>query len=126
MKRKISLLTGCLLLGSSVLFADSNNSGNKDIKIPTFPVKEGSRKNKRDITSPIPMCSYSDGTVYVYSESDWSFATVYVSHDQSGITVANSGYLDERIEVNVGTASGSYTVTIVTETDAEFTGSFTL
>lgn len=108
-----------VISGCCSLWADSVT-----IPIPTWPIKKGT--DKRDSTSVVPQCYYSDGSVIVYSSSDWSYVSVTVSHDSSGVTYSNAGFLDESVITYIGNDSGTYSIIITTDSGTEYAGSLEL
>ncbi len=106
------------------LYADYKGSGTV---IPPIDVKKGGKnKGQRDVPSPIPQCYVADGIVHVVSPDDWSYATVTVMELTGSAQSINAGFLDEGIDVYLPAESGTFTITIVTESGDEFTGDFSL
>ncbi|MBD5225364.1 MAG: hypothetical protein HDS68_05265 [Bacteroidales bacterium] len=85
-------------------------------------------KNKggRNTMSPIPECKIIDNIIYAASPNDWSYATIVVTETKTDAVSIGAGYLDEGIEVYLPASNGNFTITITTETDDEFVGTFDL
>lgn len=117
----LTLLISIIALSNVYCYADDT----PPLIIPTNPKDSGNGKQHRDIIS-IPECIYLNGKLSVFSHEDWTFASVYVLHQESGSSYVNSGYLDESITIAIGTASATCTISIITESGNEFAGSFCL
>ena len=89
-----------------------------------IPIKEIPKGKPRDLVIT-PTSHYNNGKIIVQSE-DWTFAEVIVTHTCTNAQFISSGYLDDIITVDTGGIPGFYTITVITESGAEFYGEFTL
>lgn len=116
----ILTLSLATIIATPAINADSNNNKNT-IKIPLEKKSPRPRIPARTFLT----CTYQNGELTFDIPADVEFLSVTVRHDATDQIWYN--VVDEQFPtMEIGTLSGSYTITVITDADSEFTGSFTL
>ena len=116
----ILALSLATIIATPAINADSNNNKNT-IKIPLGKNSQRHRIPARTFLT----CTYQNGELTFDIPADVEFLSVTVRHDATDQIWYN--VVDEQFPtMEIGTLSGSYTITVITDADSEFTGSFTL
>lgn len=121
---KLSLALGLTMLTAApVINADSGNNYDPS---KTIYVPKGPQSNRPRIPSQSYItCIYISGKLTFELPTENEALSVTILHKATGqiwFNLVNEDYPS----MEIGTASGTYTITIITESSDEFSGSFTL
>lgn len=102
----------------------SSGDNSKPDKIILIPGKKDPQRHRIPARTSIT-CTYQNGELTFDIPADVEFLSVTVRHDATDQIWYN--VVDEQFPtMEIGTLSGSYTITVITDADSEFTGTFTL
>lgn len=119
----ILTLSLATIIATPAINADSGNNSNPD-KIILVPGKSDPNRHRIPARTFLT-CTYQNGELTFDIPADVEFLSVTVRHDATDQIWYN--VVDEQFPtMEIGTLSGSYTITVITDADSEFTGTFTL
>ena len=119
----ILTLSLATIIATPAINADSGNNSNPD-KIILVPGKSDPNRHRIPARTFLT-CTYQNDELTFDIPAGVEFLSVTVRHDATNQIWYN--VVDEQFPtMEIGTLPGSYTITVITDADSEFTGSFSL
>lgn len=117
----LPIAIAAIFVPANIQATGTDNTSGKPIKVYPKPQSKGNRMPSRYYIN----AQYQNGELTFDIPADVEFLSVTVRHDATDQIWYN--VVDEQFPtMEIGTLSGSYTITVITDADSEFTGSFSL